>query len=62
MWDRIKGEPVLVTSLVSSALALAVAFGLHLSDVQIAAVLAVTNSTLALFVRSKVSPSKDVAP
>lgn len=59
MLNKIKSEPVLVTSLVSSALALGVAFGLHLSDLQIAAVLAVTNSVLALFVRGKVSPTAE---
>lgn len=59
MLERIKAEPVVVTSVVSSLLALAVAFGLSLSDVQIAAVLAVTNSLLALFVRGKVSPISD---
>lgn len=58
MLDKIKSEPVVVTSLVSSGLALGVAFGLHLSDLQIAAVLAFVNSALALFVRSKVSPTE----
>lgn len=57
--DKIRNEPVLVTSLVGSVLALGVAFGFSLSDVQIAALLAVVNSLLAVFARGKVSP---VAP
>lgn len=57
MLNKIKSEPVIVTSLVSSTLTLNVAFGLHLSDVQIAAVLAFVNSALALVVRKKVTPT-----
>lgn len=58
MLEKIKNEPVLLTALVSAVLALAVAFGLHLSKEQTAAILAVVNAGLALVVRSKVTPTR----
>lgn len=54
--EKVKNEPVLVYTLVGSLIALAVAFGLRLSDVQTAAILAVCNAILAFVARSKVSP------
>lgn len=54
--ERVRREPVLVATLVGSVLALLVAFGVQLSDLQIAAVLAVVNALLAFVVRRRVSP------
>ena len=48
-------EPVLITTLLRSAILLATAFGLRLQPEQIAAVLVFTEALLALFVRSKVA-------
>lgn len=56
MWDRIKAEPVLVSALVQASLGLAVAFGLGLTDKQVAAILAFSAAALALFVRRRVTP------
>lgn len=56
MLDRIVKEPALVTGLVQAVLVLVVVFGLHLSDAQTGAILAVTTAVLALVVRSQVSP------
>ena len=55
MVERIKNEPVLVVGCVQAILALVVAFGLNLSDGQVAAILGVTGAVLALVARSKVS-------
>lgn len=57
MIDRIRNEPALVAGFVQAALALAIAFGLPLSDVQVAAILALTAAALAFVVRSKVAPT-----
>lgn len=58
MLERIKNEPALVAGLVQAALALAVAFGLHLSSEQVAAILGVTGAVLALVVRGRVVPTR----
>lgn len=57
MLNRIKAEPALVGGFVQAVLSLLIAFGLKLSDVQTAAILAATAAGLALVVRSKVTPS-----
>lgn len=54
--DRVRDEPVLVTALVQSVLALVVAFGLDLSGEQIGGILAVSAALLAFVARSKVTP------
>lgn len=56
---RIKAEPAVVVSLVSALLALAVAFGAHLSGEQIAAIVAPIQIVAGLFIRSKVTPVTD---
>lgn len=59
---KIKAEPALVTGLISAVVALAVAFGLHLSGEQTGAISAVVVAILAFVTRSKVTPtSKDAA-
>lgn len=58
MLDRIRNEPVIVTNLTASVCVLLVAFGLNLSDVQIAAVLGVVNTALAFVARSRVTPAE----
>ena len=56
IWERITREPVLVTTFVGAVLACLVAFGLHLTEEQTAAIIAVVAGVLALFARSKVTP------
>jgi hypothetical protein len=56
MLNRIKSEPALVSGAVQAVLGLLLAFGVKLTDVQTAAILAVTAALLALVVRSKVTP------
>lgn len=56
MLDKIKAEPAMVAGLVQAVLALAIAFGLPLSDVQVGAILAATAAVLAFVVRSRVTP------
>lgn len=57
MISLIRREPALVMALVNAAIGCAVVFGVNLTDVQIAAVLAVVNAVLALVVRSQVTPT-----
>lgn len=57
MIERVKAEPALVAGIVQAGLAVAVAFGLPLSDVQQGTVLALAAAILALFVRQRVTPT-----
>ncbi len=50
-------EPALVLGLVSTLIALAVAFGLHLSKEQTAAIVALVQVLTAILIRSQVSPN-----
>lgn len=54
--ERIKAEPVLVTTLVGAILSLLVAFNVPVTDAQAAAIIGVIVAVLAIFTRSKVSP------
>lgn len=54
---KVSEEPVLVTALVSAALALAVSFGVSLDDTQLAAINAVVVAVLAIVARGKVTPT-----
>jgi hypothetical protein len=56
--EKIRREPALVAGLVQAVLALLVAFGVPLSDVQVGAILAVSAAVLAFVVRSKVTPTR----
>lgn len=56
MLERIKNEPVLVVALVQAVLGLLLAFGVGLTEGQVAALLTLTGATLALFVRRRVAP------
>ena len=62
MLARIRTEPALIAGLVQAILALAIAFGLDLTPVQVGAILAVTAAVLAVVVRSQVTPVKSVPP
>ena len=55
--DRVRREPALVSGLVTAVVALAVAFGLDLTEEQVGAIMAVTAAVLALVVRQKVTPT-----
>jgi hypothetical protein len=52
-----KAEPAVVVSLVSAIIALAVSFGLHWSNEQIGAVMAVVTILAGVLIRSQVSPT-----
>lgn len=62
MLEKIKNEPVLVYTLVGNVIALLVVFGVGLSDVETAAILAVVNSVLAIVCRGKVTPVASEKP
>ncbi|MEV8373022.1 hypothetical protein AB0P21_09810 [Kribbella sp. NPDC056861] len=59
LWKR---EPALFLGAVQAVVALAVAFGLHLSTVQTGSILAVTAAILALITRSQVTPTAALPP
>jgi len=50
-------EPVLILTAVQAALALAVAFGLDLSNEQTGAIIALSAAVLGVITRSKVTPA-----
>lgn len=60
LFEKVKTEPVLVSTLVESALVVAVAFGFDLTAEQMAALLVLTASILAIFTRSMVAPTENV--
>ena len=61
MLERIKREPVLLTTLVSNLIGLGVAFGLDVSAEQIAALMLVVNTvSIIVFGRQNVTPNADV--
>lgn len=62
MVEKVKNNPVLVAALVQALLTAAVAFGLDLSDAQMAALLGVSGAVLALVARSQVVPVRKVDP
>ncbi len=51
MWERIQNEPAIVAAVVQALLGLAVAFGLDLTDEQLASIMALAAAILALLVR-----------
>lgn len=53
----LRREPALVAGIVQAVLALLLAFGVDLTQDQVAAVMGVTAAVLALIVRSQVSPT-----
>ena len=55
--DRVRREPALVSGLVNAVVALAVAFGLDLTEEQIGSILAVVAAVMALVVRQQVTPT-----
>jgi hypothetical protein len=56
MFDKIRNEPVLITGLIQAVLALAITFGLGVSEEQVGAILAVAAAALAIVARQKVTP------
>ena len=54
-------EPAAIMAALQAAIALAIAFGLDLSDEQIGAILAVVATIAGLIVRSQVTPVAQVA-
>lgn len=55
--DRVRREPALVSGLVTAVLALAVSFGLDLTEEQVGSILAVVAAVMALVVRQQVTPT-----
>jgi hypothetical protein len=53
VWNR---EPAMILALINAGIALAVSFGLNLSNEQIGAIMAFTSAMLGLLTRSQVSP------
>lgn len=56
MKNLITNEPVAIVALVEAVLALVVAFGLDLSGEQVATIVAVTTTLLAVVARALVTP------
>ena len=57
----LNAEPVAIAALVQAGLTLLVAFGLHLTTEQIAAILTFTGALLAVLVRGKVTAPATIA-
>lgn len=60
IWKRIKQEPALVTGVVSAAIALAISFGIGLSEQQVGAIMAFVVAILAIVTRQAVTPNPTV--
>jgi hypothetical protein len=56
--SRVRSEPALVAGFLQALLALLLAFGVPLTDVQVAAILGLSAALLAFVVRSRVTPVK----
>jgi chromate transport protein ChrA len=56
--EKIRNEPVLVTGFLAAVIALVTAFGLNLSNEQVAAINAVVIAVLAFVARKKVVPTR----
>ncbi len=54
--SKFKLEPAVITSLVAAVVALLLAFGVHLSDEQVGAIMAVVSIVAGLVIRSQVTP------
>ena len=54
--ERLRDEPVLVTTFVGALLGLLVVFGVPISDEQKTAIIVLITAVLAIFARSKVTP------
>ena len=57
MLEKIRSEPVLVSTLIAATLYLLTEFGVSVTPGQQAAILAVTVAVLAFFTRSQVKPT-----
>ena len=58
MWKRILNEPVVITSLVSSAIALGIGFGLKVTPEQLSLIMAFVGTLLAFLARAAVTPNQ----
>ena len=56
----LRTEPAVIAGLIQAILALAIAFGLNLTEEQVGAILAVTAAILALVVRQNVYPAAKI--
>lgn len=54
--EKVRNEPVLVTAFIAAVIALVTAFGLDLSNEQVAAINALVVAALAFVARAKVTP------
>ena len=59
--DFVRSEPVAIAAFVSTVLALLVAFGAGLSEVQTGAIIAAVNAAIALITRKRVAPVRPEA-
>ncbi|GAC1373670.1 MAG: hypothetical protein NVSMB4_00440 [Acidimicrobiales bacterium] len=62
MFKIIRHEPAVIAGAIAAIIALAIAFGVHLSADQTGAIMAVVSAVGALLVRSQVTPVVPVAP
>ncbi len=62
MLEFIKREPAVLLGLVQAVLALVLSFGLHITEEQMGAILAVTAFVLAIVTRQAVTPLPPKAP
>jgi len=62
VWRRILSEPVAVGALFRACLLAGMAFGLTITNEQLAAVMLVVELALALFTRAKVTPMSSLPP
>lgn len=60
MWDYIKSEPAVIVSLVQAVIALAITFGLDLSNEQVGLLLMITAIVLGIVTRQTVTPNVNV--
>lgn len=60
IWKRIQNEPALVTGIVSAAIALAISFGIGLSEQQVGAIMAFVVAILSVVTRQAVTPNVNV--
>ena len=62
IWRRVLDEPVAVGALLRALLVASMAFGLTMTNEQLAAVMLVVELALALFTRAKVTPMSSLPP
>ena len=60
MKNVLKNEPVLITGLVTTVLALLLAFGVNLSQEQVGSIMAVVAAVVSILTRALVTPNNKI--